>query len=117
VLFLGDGLSTHDPLKDGDRLAIAKQMVDRKIAFFPGPAGNTTRSKTLHGLAYSTGGVVLRTRVEEELLVDAIKRYEQAFAGPVMYDATLQLRPISPRSAPRSCRPSRRQPQPSSSAE
>ena len=35
--------------------------------------------ETLHGLANSTGGVVLRTRVEEEKLPDALKRYEEAF--------------------------------------
>ena len=91
LLFLGDGLSTHNPMDDKDRLKIARQMVERKIAFFPVPLGVQLDPKTLHGLANSTGGVVLRTRVEEEKLVDALKRYEDAFAGPILYSATLAL--------------------------
>ena len=45
---------------------IAKQMVERKIAFFPVPLGIQLDPKMLHGLAHSTGGIVLRTHVDEE---------------------------------------------------
>jgi hypothetical protein len=91
LLFLGDGLSTHNPLEEKDRFDIAKQMVERKIAFFPVPLGVQVNPNTLHGLANSTGGAVLRTRVDEETLPDALKRYEEAFAGSVLYAPELQL--------------------------
>ncbi|HZZ78015.1 MAG TPA: hypothetical protein VFE62_05835 [Gemmataceae bacterium] len=91
VLFLGDGLSTFNPLTEADRQAIARKMVEKKIAFFPVPLGSQMNPTNLHGLASATGGAVLRTRVDEEKLVDAMKRYEQAFAAPVLYSANLQL--------------------------
>ena len=91
LLFLGDGLSTHNPMDEKERLAIARQMVERKIAFFPVPLGTQLNPETLHGLANATGGAVLRTRVEAEKLVDALKRYEEAFACPILYKADLQL--------------------------
>jgi hypothetical protein len=91
LLFLGDGLSTHNPMTEDERLAIAKQMVERQIAFFPVPLGIQLNPNTLHGLANSTGGVVLRTRVDEEKLPEALKRYEEAFAGSVLYSVKLQV--------------------------
>jgi hypothetical protein len=94
IVFLGDGLSTHNPLDDKARLEIARQMVAKKIGFFPVPLANDPRNldpKTLHGLANSTGGAVLRTRIAEEKLVDALKRYETAFDGPVLYNAKIEL--------------------------
>jgi hypothetical protein len=91
ILFLGDGLSTFNPMTEAEQQAIARTMVDRKIAFFPVPLGTQMNPTTLHGLANATGGIVLRTRVEEEKLPDALKRYEEAFRGPVLYSAKLQL--------------------------
>ncbi len=90
-LFLGDGLSTHNPMTEDDRVAIANKMKARRIAFFTVPLGQRFNPNTLHGLANATGGAVLRTRVDEEKLVDALKRYEEAFAGPVLYDSKLTL--------------------------
>jgi len=63
VLFLGDGLSTHNPLVAADRQALCKEMVERQIAFFPVPLGVQLSPENLHGLATGTGGAVLRTRV------------------------------------------------------
>ncbi len=37
------------------------------------------------GFPTSTGGVVLRTAVEEEKLTDALKRFDAAFAGAILY--------------------------------
>jgi hypothetical protein len=90
-LFLGDGMSAFNPLNDVDRHELARTMVAGQIAFFPVPLGIRLDPHTLHGLANSTGGMVLRTTIEEEKLVDALKRYEQAFAGPVLYKASIQL--------------------------
>jgi hypothetical protein len=91
LLFLGDGLSTHNPITNTDRLAIARKMIAKQVAFFPVPLGIQLDPKTLHGLANGTGGTVLRTHVADEMLVDALKRYEQAFAGTILYDAAIQL--------------------------
>jgi len=91
LLFLGDGLSTHNPMSEDDRQMLAMSMVERQIAFFPVPLGIRLNPNTLHGLANSTGGIVLRTRLEDEKLVDALKRYDAAFAAPVLYAAKLQM--------------------------
>jgi hypothetical protein len=91
IVFLGDGLSTHNPIDAKARLDIAKRMVAKKIAFFPVPLGSNLDPMTLHGFANSTGGTVLRTRVAEETLPEALKRYKTAFNGPVLYDAKIEL--------------------------
>ena len=91
LLFLGDGLSTYNPISEGDRLELAKMMTDRQIAFFTVPLGLQFNPNTLHGLANSTGGAVLRTQIEAEKLVDCLKRYEDAFATPILYSPNLQL--------------------------
>ena len=80
ILFLGDGLSTFNLMSEAERQAIARKMVERRIAFFPVPLGVQVNPTTLHGLASSTGGVVLRTSIDDEKLVTvALKRYEEAF--------------------------------------
>ncbi|MFO0865566.1 MAG: hypothetical protein U0744_13105 [Gemmataceae bacterium] len=91
VLFLGDGNSTHNPVTSEDRYRLSRSMVEKHVGFFTVPLGGPLHAENLHGLANATGGVVLRTRVSEEKLVDAMKRYEDAFAGNVMYDAKLGL--------------------------
>lgn len=91
LLFLGDGQSTDNPLTHNDRADLCKQMVDRKIAFFAVPLGMPLDPANLHGFATGTGGAVMRTRVTEEKLPDALKRYQKALAAPIMYDAKLQF--------------------------
>ena len=91
IVFLGDGLSTHNPVDAKARLEIAKRMVAKKIAFFPVPLGANLDPTMLHGLANSTGGTVLRTRISEEKMVDALKRYEASFNGPILYNAKIEL--------------------------
>ncbi len=91
LLFLGDGLSTHNALTALDRTNLCQEMIKRHIAFFTVPLGLQLRPETLHGLATGTGGLVLRTNIMEEKLPDAFKRYQEAFAGPIMYGPTLKL--------------------------
>jgi tetratricopeptide (TPR) repeat protein len=86
LLFLGDGQSTYNPLSAAARGALASEMVKRRVAFFPVPLGLQLEPANLHGLASATGGVVLRTRVAEEKLADALKRYQEAFAGAILYE-------------------------------
>ncbi|MEI7685346.1 MAG: vWA domain-containing protein, partial [Planctomycetota bacterium] len=75
LVFLGDGQSTHNPLSADDRFALCQELVAKKVGFFPVPLGSQVHPENLHGLATGTGGLVLRTRVGEELLVDCMKRY------------------------------------------
>lgn len=91
LVFLGDGQSTHNPLDADDRFALCQELVGRKVGFFPVPLGEQVHPENLHGLATGTGGVVLRTRVGEELLVDCMKRYFEAFNGSILYGVDVQL--------------------------
>jgi len=91
LLYLGDGQSTHNPIEDADRQALIQDMVKARIAFFPVPLGLPFNSENLHGLATGTGGTVLRTWVNEEKLPVALKRYQEAFAGPILYDAQVKM--------------------------
>ncbi len=91
LLFLGDGQSIDNPLNHNDRADLCKEMVSRKIAFFAVPLGLPLDPANLHGFATGTGGAVMRTRVTDEKLVDALKRYQEALAAPIMYNAKLEL--------------------------
>src|SRR5207248_83270 len=91
LLYLGDGQSTHNPIEAADRQALIQDMVKGRIAFFPVPLGLQLNPDNLHGLATGTGGTVLRTKVAQEKLPEALKRYEEAFAGAVLYDARLAV--------------------------
>lgn len=91
LLFLGDGQSIANPLSHEDRAALCKQMVDRKIAFFAVPLGLQLDPANLHGFATGTGGAVMRTHVTQEKITDALKRYQDALAAPIMYGAQIKL--------------------------
>ena len=91
LLYLGDGQSTHNPIESADRQALIQDMVKQRIAFFPVPLGLQLNPDNLHGLATGTGGTVLRTRVAEEKLPEAPKRYQEAFAGAILYDAQIKM--------------------------
>jgi tetratricopeptide (TPR) repeat protein len=91
LLFLGDGLSTHSVLSNDERFDLARQFVEKRVAFFPVPLGLRLDPENLHGLANGTGGMVLRTTVGSEKLDDVMKRYFVAFNGPILYDAKLTL--------------------------
>ncbi|HEX3314777.1 MAG TPA: hypothetical protein VHR72_07805, partial [Gemmataceae bacterium] len=91
LLFLGDGLSTHNVLSNDDRFELAKLLVEKRVAFFPVPLGLRLDPENLHGLANGTGGTVLRTMVGSEKLDDVMKRYFAAFTAPILYDAKLTL--------------------------
>ncbi len=91
LLYLGDGQSMHNPIEPADRRALIQEMVKKRIAFFPVPLGLAFNPEVLHGFATGTGGVVLRTQINQEKLPEALKRYQQAFAGSILYDAQLKM--------------------------
>src|SRR5262249_14688256 len=65
-------------------------MIKKGVAFFPVPMGAPMSPANLHGLATGTGGLVLRTQIDEKV-EDASKRFEAAFATPILYP-TAKLR-------------------------
>ncbi len=107
LLYLGDGQSVHNPIDGADRQALIQTMVKERIAFFPVPLGLSFDASNLHGFATGTGGAVLRTRVAEEKLPEALKRYQDAFAGAILYDARLKLPPTVTQVFPKNLPPLR----------
>jgi tetratricopeptide (TPR) repeat protein len=91
VLYLGDGLSTHAPLSAADRTDLGKDMVARRINFFSVPLGLKLDPHNLHGLATASGGLVVRVRLMQDPLDEAMKRLDEAFAAPVLYPTGLTL--------------------------
>ncbi len=91
LVYMGNGQSVLDPISANDRQALADKMIAKQVACFTVPLGRGLSHDILHGLPTSTGGVVLRTAVEEEKLDEALKRFEQAFAGTILYASKLQL--------------------------
>src|SRR5205085_10992996 len=63
LVYLGDGMSLHNPLTKADRAALARRMVERRITFFPIPLGKQIDAANVHGLATGSGGAVLRVQI------------------------------------------------------
>jgi hypothetical protein len=95
LLYLGDGLSTHNPVSNSARTQLCKQMVDRKITFFPVPLGMAFNPDNLHGLASGTGGTVVRVQVLEETREDAMKKLQEAFAAPILYPTRFEMEGVA----------------------
>src|SRR5205807_1015778 len=91
LVYLGNGQSLENAISAADRRQLVAAMVEKRVAFFSVPLGRNPDPTTLHGFATGTGGVVMRTLVEEEKLTDALDRYEAAFAGTILYAPQLHL--------------------------
>src|SRR5262249_19151696 len=85
VVYLGNGMSTHNPLTAADRDALGKQMADRRVTFFPVPLGRHPPPDNLHGLATATGGAVVRLQIFEQKAPEALAQLNAALAAPVLY--------------------------------
>jgi hypothetical protein len=90
IIFLGDGLSVHNPMAPADRTRLSEEMVRGGIAFFPVPLGPRFDPGNLHGLATGTGGAVVRT-VPTDKSEDTVKRLQDAVATPVLYPRSFRL--------------------------
>ncbi|HMC88712.1 MAG TPA: vWA domain-containing protein, partial [Gemmataceae bacterium] len=84
VLFLGDGMSVHNPITNADRSRLCEQMVKHNVVFFPVPLGAQLDPKNLHGIATGTGGTVVRVLAKDKP-ADTAKRLNEAIAAPVLY--------------------------------
>jgi hypothetical protein len=90
IVFLGDGLSVHNPITPADRAHLSDTMIQNGITFFPVPLGPKLDPANLHGLATGTGGVVVR-RSPQESAGDVAKRLAESVAAPVLYPKNFTL--------------------------
>src|SRR5439155_1540516 len=49
ILYLGDGMSVHDPITANERAQLCRDMVKNAIAFYPVPLGPKPHPTNLHG--------------------------------------------------------------------
>jgi tetratricopeptide (TPR) repeat protein len=91
LLYLGDGQSNAAPVSAADRTALAKKMVDRKVAFFPVPLGREMDPANLHGLATSTGGLVVRVALKQDKPEEGVARIQETVSAPILYPTKLQM--------------------------
>lgn len=90
VVFLGDGMSTHNPIAASDRIRLGEDMVRQEVGFFPVPLGPRLDPQNIHGLATATGGIVVRVLPRDQA-ADVTGRLHQALAAPVLYPNSFQL--------------------------
>jgi tetratricopeptide (TPR) repeat protein len=90
IVFLGDGMSIHDPITAADRSALCEEMVKNDVAFYPVPVGPRFDPANLHGLATPTGGEVVRFQPKDSV-TDAVKKLNEALAVPVLHTQSHQL--------------------------
>ncbi len=90
ILYLGDGVSTLSPISHGDRTKLARDLVERKVAFFPVPVGPQLDAQLIHGLTSATGGQVLRPDTKETLEA-TVKRFKDTLAEPILYVESFKL--------------------------
>ena len=90
LIFLGDGMSVHNPITEADRLKLADEMVKNEIAFFSVPLGPRLDSQNLHGLASGTGGRMIRILPRDQVS-DTTKRLRAAVLAPVLYPSAFQI--------------------------
>ncbi len=90
VLYLGDGVSTLNPINGDDRAKLARDLVARKAAFFPVPLGPHVDAQIIHGLTSATGGQVLRPDPKEKVEV-TLQRFKETLAQPILYVESFKM--------------------------
>src|SRR5579871_619015 len=92
IIFLGDGMSVHNPITASDRAQLCREMVKNTIAFYSVPLGPKLDPMNLHGLATGTGGSVVRLPANGDAN-ETVKLLDRAFATPVLYPDRVQFGP------------------------
>jgi uncharacterized protein with von Willebrand factor type A (vWA) domain/tetratricopeptide (TPR) repeat protein len=90
IVFLGDGMSTHNPLNGTDRARLSEAMTKNEISFFAVPLGPQLDPQNLHGLASGTGGAVIRIQPKEQA-GGLVKRLHQSIATPILYPTNIEF--------------------------
>ena len=84
IIFLGDGMSIHNPISATDRSKLSAPMVAKEIEFVAVPLGPRVDGANLNGLASSTGGTVL-TLTSGDKVNELAKDMFASLATPVLY--------------------------------
>jgi len=90
VVFLGDGMSLHNPFSASDRTQLAEEMVNSGVGFYPVPLGSKLDPATLHGLATGSGGLVVRWLPKDNVQA-VVTKLKEALAAPVLYPKSFEL--------------------------
>jgi hypothetical protein len=90
ILFLGDGMSVHNPITAGERVQLCREMVKNAIAFYPIPLGPKLDPMNLHGLATGTGGSVVRLQAGSPASA-TLKQLSEVLATTVLYPQRAQF--------------------------
>jgi hypothetical protein len=91
IVFLGDGMSIHNPITAGERTQLCREMVAKAIAFYAVPLGPKPDPMNLHGFATGTGGAVVRLQPGTHPVKDTLKQLRAALAVPVLYPERAQF--------------------------
>jgi tetratricopeptide (TPR) repeat protein len=90
IVFLGDGMSTHNPITNVERSQLCDDMVKGEIAFFPVPLGPRLDPRNLHGFASGTGGLVVRVLPRDQS-ADVLARLQKTVVAPILYPSNFQF--------------------------
>jgi hypothetical protein len=90
LVFMGDGMSIHNPVTAELRTRLCDEMVKNEIAFYSVPLGPRLDPQNLHGFASGTGGIAVRI-LKTDKPADTLKRLQEAVALPVLYPASYQM--------------------------
>jgi len=92
LIYIGDGMSTHNHMAAADRGRICEEMVKNEIAFFPIPLGPNLDPQNLHGIASGTGCKVVRVMPSDDLVKDTLNRLQETLAVPILYPQSFQFK-------------------------
>jgi hypothetical protein len=84
LVFLGDGMSVHNPINPSDRVRICQDLIKNEIGFFPVPLGPRLDPQNLHGFASGSGGKVVRLLATDKV-GDTVGRLIATAAAPILY--------------------------------
>jgi tetratricopeptide (TPR) repeat protein len=92
LIFLGDGMSIHNPLDNDDRAGICQSMIQAGINFYSIPLGPRLDSANLHTLATGSGGTVVRA-LAKDTPADTVRNLQTVLASPIYYPSGYKLGP------------------------
>jgi tetratricopeptide (TPR) repeat protein len=84
IVFLGDGMSIHNPLAAAERSKVAAALVAKEIGFVGVPLGPRVDGVTLNSLAAGTGGSVI-SLASGDKITELARDISASLATPVLY--------------------------------
>ncbi len=90
IIFLGDGMSIHNPLAAADRSKVVSALVAKEIEFVGVPLGPRVDGMTLNGLAAGTGGSVI-SLASGDKINELARDISASLATPVLYPTSFDV--------------------------